>query len=596
MLMFAAMTLMFPAFAHAANDYRFDRDDYGSRIQGTTGDVDVWWCEATWKVYRDRAAPEATSKMASLSAARNDFEAVQVVVRPKKELKQLTAVMSNLVGPGKAMIPAKNVQVLQVYYHNVTVPTDRTSKGGFWPDALPQLKKPLDLEAEKNQPLWILVHVPGNAKPGVYEGALKLKAEGWTANVPIQLCVWDFALPETNHIDTAFGVSLGSISQFHNLKTDADKRKVWDMYMQSMADHRISPYDPAPMDPIQMKFVLDAKPPRAEFDFTVFDKAMTRAINKYHFTTYRLQRIDGLRADKVSKKPSIGPYEEGTPEYEAAFSSQISQLEKHFKEKGWAKMPYAYWTDEPKPENYEFVQLGMERIKKFAPGIQTMITTHMKDDTLKGPIDIWCPNSPNYNPETAKERQAAGSRYWWYLCTGPKAPFCTLFIDHPASEIRLWAWQSWQRDIVGLLIWETTYWQTGDEPQNPYEDPMSYEHHKKNENKYYGNGDGRLFYPPLSAFKQSDVSEKRPVIEPPVSCIRLELLREGIEDYEFLWLLRSQIAKKRSSLTAEQLKKYEALLEVPEEITGKMTQFTTDAKPIYERRAAIAEAIEQLGK
>ena len=115
------------------------------------------------------------------------------------------------------------------------------------------------------------------------------------------------------------------------------------------------------------------------------------------------------------------------------------------------------------------------------------------------------------------------------------------------------------------------------------------------EKKYFGNGDGRFLYPPLRAATPG-LSGSGPVIEPPVSSIRWEMLREGIEDYEYLWLLRDLIAKRRASLTAEQVKSYESLLEVPEAITRDMTTFTTDPRPIYARRAAIAEAIEQLVK
>jgi hypothetical protein len=87
-----------------------------------------------------------------------------------------------------------------------------------------------------------------------------------------------------------------------------------------------------------------------------------------------------------------------------------------------------------------------------------------------------------------------------------------------------------------------------------------------------------------------------PVIEPPVSSIRLEMLREGIEDWEYLHLLRELIGKRRAELAPEQVKQYEALLQVPESITADMTTFTTDPAPIYARRKQIAEAIEALGR
>jgi hypothetical protein len=85
-------------------------------------------------------------------------------------------------------------------------------------------------------------------------------------------------------------------------------------------------------------------------------------------------------------------------------------------------------------------------------------------------------------------------------------------------------------------------------------------------------------------------------VEPPVSSIRWEMLREGIEDYECLYLLRDLLTKQRAKLPADRIRQIESLLEVPDAITRDMTTFTTDPAPIYARRAAIAEAIERLAK
>jgi len=573
------------SFAIAANDYRFDRADYGQRIQGVQGDVAVWWCEATWKVAKQRAVPDSESVAATLSAAKNDFQAVQVVVRPTKELRQLTATASDLRGPNGAVIPAKDISILQVYYHYVHTTTDRTGVIDWWPDALPPLDKPLDLAAGQNQPLWILVHVTKDAAAGDYAGSVKLKAEGWTATVPVRLHVWSFALPEQNHIATAFGGGLEE--NYLQLKTEADKRRALDLLWQGFADHRLSPQNPLPFDPIQVKFVFDADPPRVDIDFTAFDAAMARAIEKYHFTHFNvpIQGMDGR----------LGPFKEGTPEYQALFASQVQQIEKHLREKGWLDMVYLYCWDEPGRDIYAMVQAGVAKLKKYAPGLNTFITLNRADSSLDGLFDIRCPVSPHYNQAVADARRADGVKYWWYICCGPKAPFCSTFIDHPAAELRTWLWQTWQRNIVGILIWHTTFWRARpDGPADPYEDPMCYVVHPM-ERRYYGNGDGRFFYPPLKAALPGK-SGSDPVVGPPVSCIRVEMLREGIEDYEFLWLLRDLIGKKRASLSAEQARTYEALLQVPEEITSNMTTFTTDARPLDARRAAIAEAIERLSK
>jgi hypothetical protein len=574
------------------------RDDFGRRIGPKGGGTDLWWCEAAWKIAPQRPAPSEQSAVVSLSAARNDHEAVQIVVRPRRPLKQLTAAAGALRGPGGATIAAKNIQVLRVYYHHVHTPTDRTGVVADWPDALPPLSSPIDVPAGRNQPLWVLVRVPKDAPAGDYAGEVRLRADGLSVAVPLSLHVWNFTLPERNHIESAFGLSPETIFRYHYLKSEADKRRVMDMYLQCFADHRISPYNPTPFDPIRTKFLADANPPRAEIDFSAFDAAMSRALARYHFTNFVLP-VEGMGSGTYEgrNEPGIGRFGEHTPQYQAMFASNVKQLESHLRQKGWLNMAYTYWFDEPAEKDFAFVQAGMDRIKKYAPGIQTMITKEGLQPDWKGKMDIWCPLSPNYNEQTAQKRRAHGDRYWWYVCCGPKAPFCTLFIDHPATDLRVWLWQTWQRGIGGVLIWESVYWTSREDlAQNPYEDPTGYVGGTRPEEKQiWGNGDGRFLYPPLAA-AQPDRPDKDPVLEPPVSSIRWEMLREGVEDYEYLWLLRDLIGRKAASLTADERARYESLLKVPTSITRDMTTFTTDPRPVYARRAAIAAAIEELGK
>ena len=397
------------------------RADFGRRIGSASGDTDLWWCEAAWKIAPQRPAPSEGSAVVSLSAARNDHEAVQIVVRPRKPLKQLTTVAGALRGPGGATIAAQNIQVLRVYYHHVHTPTDRTAVVADWPDALPPLTKPLDLPAGRNQPLWVLVRVPKDAAAGDYAGAVTLRAEGWSAVVPVSLHVWNFALPERNHVETAFGLSPDTIFRYHHLKSEADKRRVMDMYLQCFADHRISPYNPTPFDPIRTKFLPEANPPRAEIDFSAFDAAMSRALERYHFTNFVVP-VEGMGSGTFEgrNEPGIGRFGEHTPQYQAMFASNVKQLESHLREKGWLNMAYTYWFDEPDVKDFAFVQAGMDRIKKYAPGIQTMITKEGLQPDWKGKMDIWCPLSPNYNEQTAQKRAPTAIATGGTFAAGPR--------------------------------------------------------------------------------------------------------------------------------------------------------------------------------
>ncbi|NCO91329.1 MAG: DUF4091 domain-containing protein [Armatimonadetes bacterium] len=188
------------------------------------------------------------------------------------------------------------------------------------------------------------------------------------------------------------------------------------------------------------------------------------------------------------------------------------------------------------------------------------------------------------------------------MCTGPKAPYCTLFIDHPATELRVWLWQTWQRKIEGTLVWQTNYWTSScaypeaDKPQNPYEDPMGWVSGydtPAGTRAPWGNGDGRFVYPPEAA---ADGHPPEPVLEGPVDSIRWEMLRDGIEDYEYLVILRDLLRTRGDKLPAAARKRYAALLEVPDSITADMTTFTRDPAPIETRREEVARAIERLAK
>ena len=115
----------------------------------------------------------------------------------------------------------------------------------------------------------------------------------------------------------------------------------------------------------------------------------------------------------------------------------------------------------------------------------------------------------------------------------------------------------------------------------------------KGEKRPWGNGDGRFIYPPEAA---ADANPSEPVLEGPVDSIRWEMLRDGIEDYEYMVILKKLIEANEDKLDTRRLQTYNALLEVPEGITSNMTTFTKDPAPIEARRDRIAHAISELNR
>lgn len=576
--------------------------DYGQRLPQSNDAVGLWWAASGWKIGQTRPLPEAASDAAVLSAACNETEALQLVLRPSADLKGLTAQAQTLTGPGGAVIPPECIEVLRVRYVNIAQPTDAAGGPGAWPDPLPPFREPVSAPAHTNQPLWVRIGVPKGIPAGTYTGTVRLTAEGYQAEAPLRVEVYDFELPDRMTCVSAFGFSPGEVFKYQKLTDPAQQREVLDKYLASFAAHHISPYNPAPLDSFAVTWPETKAPEQLvpSIDWSAWDAAMTRAFDVHHFNSFQLPS-PGMGGGTFHSRvdPEMLGFKEGTPEYQAAFTNYYKTVQEHLRERGWLDKAYVYWFDEPDKKDYDFVMNGFRKLKEAAPNITRMLTEQVELGLTGGP-NLWCPVSEAYNHEAAETRRAQGERFWWYICTGPKAPYAGEFIDHPATEPRVWLWQTWQRKIDGILIWATNYWTSPEAYpgtlQNPYEDPMSWQTSygiAPGTKSPWGNGDGRFIYPPEGA---ASGQQEGAVLDGPVDSLRWEMLRDGVEDYEYMTILRNLLREKAASVSPEQKQRFESLLEVPAAITSSMTSFATDPAPIEAHRHTVAKAIGTLRK
>ena len=573
-------------------------EDYGERLAAADGVV-YWRTSAARKVPPRRRPPEAqTADGIVIRTAANEAEGAQLVVFARDELKNVRIALAGDLAAGAARIPATAVDIRRVGYVHVTQPTDDSGCRAWWPDPLlPQDAAGCTVSAGENQPFRVRVKPPKGTPKGIYRGTLAVTSSRGRQEIPLEVEVFGFTLPDAMTCETAFGFSAGTVFSYHRLKNIEQKRLVLDKYLRVLADNHISPYDPAPLDHWSVKWKGIKENPRTAtplFDWAAWDAAMEKAFNEYHFTTMRFA-VSGLGGGTFHARtePSFMGYPATNELYHVLMAKYLGGIEAHLREKGWLDKIYIYWFDEPDPRDYEFVMNGFRTLKRHAPGLRRMLTEQPEAELLGGP-NLWCPLTPHLHTADEPKCRAAGDRFWWYVCCGPKAPYVTEFIDHPGVEMRLWSWQTWKEDVHGLLIWATTYWTSGaaypDAPQNPYEDPMSWTSGystPKGTKRPWGNGDGRLVYPPLAAV---DGRPAAPVLDDPVPTFRLEMLGDGIEDYEYFAMLKRRLA----TATPEQKAKYEPLLKVPETVTKTMTEFSIDPTPIEEHRVKLARALESL--
>ena len=606
--------------------YPFFEQNYTKLIQGgeivdqTNSGLDASWCEADYNVPRNpKSRKLGAARPIVISSAKNDFESFQVILHtdksPLRDIK--VALADDLHSENGSVIPRDNVLLRRTIYHKVVEPTDSSCAAGWYPDALVPFAQnatkeriTANVEPRSNLSIWVTVKVEADVTSGEYEGTVIITANEEQTRVvcPFKLVVYDFTLPVSNTLETAYGLSFSNIDRYHNLKTEQDKRIVYEKYLQLYSDYRISPYDPTPLDPIRVEWITDSNPPRCELDFSAFSKEIKRTLDKFHFTNFRLP-FQGLGGGTYQSRynGSIKGFSSDTPEYATLLSDYGRKLETELEKLGVLENAYIYNFDEPEEKDYEFVAGEFAKLKKYAPKITRMLTEEPSEtfdkilESQNASIDVWCPVSPNYSRESASVEREKGSRFWWYVCCFPKAPYCTEFIDHPLQELRLWHWQTYERDIKGCLVWSGNYWNSPtafpDSFQNPYDDPESYVTDgaiPAGTRVPWGNGDGRFIYPPVTA-PVPGCNDGQPIYDAPCASERFEMIREGVEDYETLVILKRLLDEKKDLLTNEEKERYENLFDFSE-ITSDTTHFSKDPQVLLARRLEIMNAIVDLNK
>lgn len=118
-----------------------------------------------------------------------------------------------------------------------------------------------------------------------------------------------------------------------------------------------------------------------------------------------------------------------------------------------------------------------------------------------------------------------GKEIWTYYYFMPERHIPQLVIDGPPSDPRLLFWFNASQKNTGWLEWQIMRWVgiggAKTTPRNPYDDTVSY----ITPTKAKANGDTSLLYPGIAP--QYGMTE---TTNPPVSSLRFETVRDGIED------------------------------------------------------------------
>ena len=562
-------------------------DSYGELLPSSP-ECPVWWCAGPYKVGRTRAVPLATNTTVRVAAARNEYEPFQLVLRPQVALSNVTVSVSDFTGVSNAaVIAATNVTICQVEYVNVTQlqPNEIYSATGEHPDPLVPVSGPFTAAAGTNCPLWFTVRVPKDAPGGEYAAVVTVNHAGGAFTVSVRLRVFDFALTDVTHTRTAYGAILQYA--WHGLTNNVtltQERAVWELYMQDMARHRISPFFPQWYSEVQWSY--NSGNQSFTHDFAEFDSAMERYLEEYQFNTFKdinynreLPPINGVARFNASNNAINSAYR-------PLYTKLMQPIAQHLRERGWIDLAYSFWLDEPQAGQYALARDGMLMVEEVAPDMGRFQSEFI-GPTPSVNATIWVSQWPYSDYTEGQKRQAAGEQFWFYYATHPVAPEPNNFIDHPAINPRIRSWYAERQGFDGEEYYGINYYLG---TPNPWLDPMSSTGPIPEGIIYWGNGDGTLVYPPV---KEKPAT---PVIAGPIDSLRWEMIRDGMEDREYFWLLKRVLAIAEPQLGTN----HPAVIEGRAAKTAAMAMlawpaaYPYDTEKLLASRLRIAEAIEAL--
>ena len=298
------------------------------------------------------------------------------------------------------------------------------------------------------------------------------------------------------------------------------------------------------------------------------------------------------RRHSAASSPIPAPPFDGTdhgklrPEYKRAFQACLKTFWEHVKAKGWDKKFVLYVSDEPfywQPHIIQQMKALCQMIHEVDPQIPIYSSTWKHVPEWDDSLDIWGLGHYGIVPvEQIAKLKAAGKRIWWttdgQMCTD--TPYCAVerLLPHYCFKFGAEAYEFWG------ICWNTydphrfgwhAYIYQSDQPGVSYW-------------VRYPNGDGFLLYPGA------------PVgFSGPISTIRLEQAREGVEDYEYLHLLRQLIAKgetagKDTAAARKAMARADRLVTIPNAGGRYSSKILPDPAEVYAVKEQLGAAIENI--
>lgn len=369
--------------------------------------------------------------------------------------------------------------------------------------------------------IWVTVNVPVNALPGTYKGNITVKSSGVEQGVfDVELLVLDHQLSSSKdwsfHLDLwqfpyqmtklikqeggrvePFSIQYFQLMQpFYTMLADAGQSAITTYIKDGAFEKGQS----------MVKWIKKADG-NWEFNYSDFDKyvekmmqwGITKQINCFSLVGWDVSI--GYYDETTSRQSNL-KVEVGDQEYTIIWDKFLSSFNAHLTDKGWFDKTVLY-MDEIEEDDMKKV---IDIIKNNNPNWKIGLSGQNMSATTEARLYDYS-SILNSNP-----RNQRTPRSTFYTSCAQTIPNNYVSKQNNTAEMTWMAWFAAANDFDGYLRWAYDYWTESD--------PMNIQ-------------DGTNTAGDFSMIYRSDNT----LSAYPISSMRLELLREGIQDYEKIKIL-----------------------------------------------------------
>lgn len=520
--------------------------------------ISLWFDYSTEKI-KNTDTESTGMECFSVYMAKNEIEDAQWALYSEEGRSGLTAELSPMVNADGDALKAE--LFIQLYQD--------CDDFGEVPDAIPPLSAygAFDLVAEKSQAFLVKVTTTADSKEGWYEATLTVKNSAGQAikTAKVFTYVWNFALSEETACATSINLDFSYIKSRCDTST-LTANELYVNYYDYLLENRVSayylPYQlynknafPYMDNPRVTSFQMGSFTGQAYSDRqlqTVYKNAF--ADNPQRFDkAYFFSNITD--AETPAKLEELKAYYDNL--YTRMSANQPDYADKPF----WFINTYIADIDYQTADGRYIDQI--EYYKDFVNLWCSKTFAYTSLDELSTPgAKLLQPQKWNSVYGTFKDRmdkkRADGQKVWWFISWDVDAPYINYFIQTDGVAQRILFWQQYDNDVQGFLYNFANFWINSD----PYTANIT------DSSKPNAHGESVLVYPG-SAYG----------LDTPVGSLRLEAMRDGIEDYQMFHML-------------EELKGDGACDKYIDVMTTGMVTYSVSDKDYYETRKALGKACE----